>query len=309
VAGNDRRSLYQFQDGKLRKIAESHHHLMQEVDRSLGESMRVQRELANLAGRSMARRQRRDAGEELITLAQQMELFRSDHSAGFADPGYHAKHRGAGKRPIKRHRDPAIATAAELLGRSEMLRLIASQEQRAVIERASEILASTNLVSKRDLAVLETLDVVGSKRAAAALCELLHGEVEMVSAMQAWIDALASGGATVSWSLATALPALLAPHEHVCVRESVFRMQARWMAPRLPMHKRPSGRAYERFLSMALRIRDELDAGGLRPSDLFDVHDFVWLTLRPAARKRMTAKPKAANDDAAVVAESVAEVA
>ena len=56
-------------------------------------------------------------------------------------------------------------------------------------------------------------------------------------------------------------------------------------ASRLPMDDR-------------LRLIDELASRGQTARDLLDVHDFVWLTLRAAARKRIAAKSTSTGSDA-----------
>ncbi len=293
IAHDGERTAYQFEDGKLRKIALSHAHLLDEVDRPRDESERLQRELAAKAGLAMARRNMSEAGDQLITLDQQVRLFLSDFEGGFRDPSYVRTHRGSGLRFAKRHRDPAIAKAQELLGRGAMLELIVASRHDVVMERVIELLESTSLVDKRQIEPLKALDERAMHRAVAALSELLYGDVEMALPMQRWIDALATAGKGVSWSLATALLALVQPHKHMCVRETVLSRQARWMAPRLRMTKVPNGKIYSRLCTMALNLAAELEARDLAPRDLLDVYELVWLTLRPAARKRIAAMPPA----------------
>ena len=43
--------------------------------------------------------------------------------------------------------------------------------------------------------------------------------------------------------------------------------------------------AYQRYRKMTLSIREKLEQAGLKPRDLLDVHDFVFLTLKPSVRK------------------------
>jgi hypothetical protein len=293
IANNDGRTAFQFADGRLRTIANSHVHLMDDVDRPGDESERLQQELAAMAGLTLARRSLRDAGDEMVTLDGQVRMFLEDFEGGFADPSYLKKHRGSGQRSLKRHRDPASAKAGELLNRGEMLKLIAAYRHDTVMERVIELLTSTSLVDERQLAPLRALDDGAMRHAVAALSDLLYGDVDLAAAVQAWIDALASAGMGVSWPLATAVAALAQPRKHLCVRESVLRHQMRWMAPHLRMAKVPSGKLYVRLRAVALRLMNELEARDLIARDLLDVYDFVWLTLRPAARKRIAAMPPA----------------
>jgi hypothetical protein len=112
----------------------------------------------------------------------------------------------------------------------------------------------------------------------------------------------------VTWQLATAVPALVHPNEHFCVAPNVLTYQARWLAPTLKLSKTPGGQLYVRLLAMASMLIDELNGMGIEPRDLLDVHDFVALTLRPAARKRLPAMPKT-TPDAKARAEAAAEAA
>jgi hypothetical protein len=293
VHNGERSTAYQFQDGKLRKIATSHRHLMAEATRAFDEHARLQSELAAMAGAQLARQDLQDAGQELISLDQQLQLFLGDYADGFGDVAWIKQHRTGGKRSAKRHRDPAIERAKELLGRKEMLPLLIAGRHDVVIDRVIELLSSTSLLAKKQLVPLRLLDPNAQRRAAAALSELLYGDVEMASAMQAWVDALRSSGSPVSWLLATAVPALLKPNDHICIRASAFAHQLAWMAPRVQLSKSPGGRMYARLVEVALSLREELEARELAPRDLLDVHDFTWATLRPAARKRIAAMPPA----------------
>jgi hypothetical protein len=48
------------------------------------------------------------------------------------------------------------------------------------------------------------------------------------------------------------------------------------------------------ILQMVHRIRAELVESGMAPKDLIDIHDFIWTTLRPAARKQLEEKRNSA---------------
>jgi len=291
VAHRESNISLQFEDGKLRKISRGYLHLLTPIDRPFDESERLQRELAHKAGLTLARNEHRGSGDPLVTLEQQLALFTTDFPFGFSDADYRKKHRGVGKRRAKKHRDAAIADARQLLRRTELMQLMLNLDHVTIMGRVSEVLAKTSLVNKRQLETLAALDDDGMRRAASALSQMLYGDVDIAVAMQAWINALATAGKGVTWQLATALPALLQPNNHFCVNPTVIEHQARWMSPRLGMSKTPSGKLYARVRVMALRITEELEDLGHAPTDLLDVHDFVWLTLRPAARKRIATMP------------------
>lgn len=292
VANGHTHASFQFQDGKLRKFGLGYIHLLEEVDRPLDESERIQTELAAKAGLTLSRRSARALGDTLYTVTQQAQLFRTDFTEGFVDPAFVKKHRGTSKKhTAKRHRDTAIERAKKLLGRSELLQLVAAAQYDVVMDRVVELLNSTSLVTKRQLEPMQRLDADGQRRAATALCEILYGDVVMATAMQRWINALAAGGRGVSWQLATAPLALIHPGKHLCVAHKSVAEQARWLAPRLDVKREPTGNLYVRLLQLSRRLITELDALDLHPRDLLDVHDFMLLTLRPAARKRIDAMP------------------
>lgn len=291
VGSSNTHASFQFQDGKLRRIGQAFIHLLKEVDRPIDVSERIQNELAAKAGLTISRQKARAAGDTLYTVSQQVRLFRADFPEGFADAAYVTKHRGApDKRAAKRHRDPAIARANALIGRSELLTLIAAGDFDTVVARLADLLGSTSLLNKQQLEPLGALYGEAKGDVAAALCDLLDDEVDFTAAMDVWIAALSRGG-KVSWQLATAPLALLLPSEHLCVSPTILAQQARWLAPRLEVKREPSGQVYKRLLALTRRLTSELEKLELTPRDLLDVHDFMWLTLRPAARKRIDAMP------------------
>ncbi len=123
---------------------------------------------------------------------------------------------------------------------------------------------------------------------ATALFDLLHGTGKLIPRFEAWVGALESAmGHTPSWSLATVLPGVVRPKKHLVVRPKAVTLQAEWMAPGLSLSDRPMGILYERLLAMGTKMRERLVSEGVEPTDLLDVVDFMWLTLKPAARKEI----------------------
>ena len=90
-----------------------------------------------------------------------------------------------------------------------------------------------------------------------------------------------------TWGLATSLPALLDPQKHVCVRTSVFRAQASTIMPTLSVDPEADLAVYEALQKMVLDLRKRLEKEGLEPRDLFDVRNFIWLTLRKDAERKL----------------------
>jgi hypothetical protein len=286
VAHDGLRYAYQFEDGRLRKVAASHDQFMKAVERPFEQGERMRRQLAAMGGTTLARRSLRGSGSELISLDQQLQIFESDFPEGFAGAAWIERHRDGGG-SAKRHREPAIARAHELLDETGLAELLAEERHDAVIDRISRLLASTGLLTVRQRAPLSQLGEDATRRGAEAIFSLLHEKAEVALAMRRWVEALASAGAGVSWVLATAVPALMYPDAHFCVRESVFWLQTRWLAPRMVPHRMPSGPGYLRLREVAGALRAELTERGHTPRDFLDVYDFVWWTLRPASQRRI----------------------
>ena len=277
---------FQFEDGTLRKIAESHLGLLEPVEVGFEVEEAAVARLRELAGLTMARDARSEReGETLLTLDDQLAIFLHQFKAGFDDAAWQKKQRGAGaRRALKRHRDPAIAKARELLSEAAFEELIAGMRHDEVVRRAVEVLESTSLVEAQKLEGLRKMPERLAHPFAEALRDVLYGEGRYELLLLQLLQPLRSAGET-SWALATALPALVHPGHHVCVRPSTFREQARWMAPQLVLQKHADPRQYLRLLGMAKTVADKLGERGHTPRDLFDVYDFMWFTLRPSAKR------------------------
>lgn len=272
---------YQFEDGNLRVLKSGYYHMMREVDRPADVTERVLGQLNRALGRREAVKRRNL--DRLISFEDQLTIFRGEFPDGFGGAKWKQKMRGIdASQPLKRHREPAIRAARELLGAESLTRMIEAGDFDGVIQGLARLLRGTNLVRPNQLHPLEVAPH-RQESFVLALRELIHGEGSLRDRFGHWIQALG----TCSWELATAPAALYGPDAHVCVHPSTFRDQAVWMAPRLEHSREPSAEAYLRYQAMAEAVRAKLVEEGLQPTDLLDVRDFVWATLRPAARRRL----------------------
>jgi hypothetical protein len=281
---------YLFENGQLRIVAEEFYPLMREVDRPEDEVMALYDAL-----RPELEAVARDAGFPVRTLKRakrglsfdaQLAVFRSEYPGGFEDPAWLEGQRGVGaKKRLPKHRDPALSAAARDLSASAIRTAIASGKAGAVIEAVQNTLRRTDLVPSAELAILDP----ASARAttfAEALLAVLHGDGGFVTRFDAFLyESEASFGARPGWQLATALPALIHPADHFCVRAGSFREQAKSMAPRLALERVPNGSAYMRCLGVAKLVATKLTESAEKPRDLMDVYDFIRVTTRPAAKQ------------------------
>lgn len=297
VGQQDGRIVFQFEDGKIRRISKSFLHLLREVDRPADEAARLHGELATRCGLTRARRQNRErleeVGAQLITVEQQVQLFEELYPEGFADPKWCANVRGEGtRRQAKGHREPALREAAALLSEDAMRASLAAGLSGELVAKLLDLLDRTSLVTSKQLEPMRCMDSAQQAAFVQALNGWLHEPKGNDVAWLRLLQPLRGRGRSVSWPLVTALGALAQPDTHVYVRPSVFLEQARWLAPRLTrITREPEHDVYVRVQGMCVALMKELRERGHEPRDLFDAYDFIWYTLRPAGRKRIAELP------------------
>ncbi len=234
------------------------------------------------------------------TTGDQLVLLLKTYPKGFTGPNWISTHRGGGRR-LKRHRDPSIKQARELLDPSKLREAHEAGDYELALRALTELLAATDLVPSAHVKKLE--ETKPTKELSATLLRVAEDpERAKVRDMQAAL--VGAHGPATSWQVLTAPLALLAPHKHLCVHPSVFATQGGIVMPRFNAPKQASEAGYQRYLEVARMVEDELVALGHAPTDLIDLHDFVWTTLRPAAREELERihlqeqKPGVAKQDA-----------
>lgn len=277
---------YQFSDGKMRVFKQGFYHLFETAEAPGDGSARAVRRLARLA-----RADDVTEATRLPTLRDQILLFRRSYPKGFFGDAWMAKCRGVGVRKqlkrLKRHRDPAISDAHRL-SVGELKPVIECSDYAAVLDRVIEVLTATNLVPSSHIKKLRKLSP--SRELATAVYDWLACEEDDDDADRRFNYLVRQLGAAGTWPIITGLRGLLEPQDHVCVRPSVFAKQAKLLLPNFSAEKRPRYKSYIRYLHVANVVRDELTEAGFEPRDLLDVHDFMWETLRPAAREDLIAQ-------------------
>ena len=289
------RRRYQFQDGQARTFKAGFYGLMEEVDEPLDVTAGVVAELEGKLDLTQARsevveRARAD-GRHLVTFDDQQRIFEHLFPGGFGDPEFVVEHRNGGDGPRRKsHFDPVILEAQERFSKARLADLISAGDVDRVVADLLDVLSSTSLASgARYLGPLTALPPARHHAVATALNGLLWGSGSVSERFDAWTKALTSGEQVPSWELATAVPALVQPEQHVCVKPSAFRAQARWLAPKLKVDTTPDGTTYDRLRAMSLQALERLRAGGQEPRDLLDLQTFIWTTLRPKAREVLAA--------------------
>jgi len=278
---------YKFEDGRTRVIKKSFNHLMKpaEIDEAVVD--RLGSELRRAAGNRADLKSRRL--KPAYPFSDQIKVFRELFPEGFRGERWTKQYREPVGSPLKRHRAPAIELAQNKLSLNDLDELIALGKTGEIVDRAIEVLRSTSLAVVADVEAISGLEQEHRESVGLALRELLYGDDGFGERFRQWLKALSEGlGKQPKWRTVTALPALVYPDEHPCVRQSVFRKQAAVFAPRRGYAREPGRVAYQNFSDIAELTRERLKKEGFEPRDLLDVHDFIWTTLRPAAAKQIS---------------------
>jgi hypothetical protein len=289
----DDKRAFQFEDGKLRVFKADYFKLLKPVDRPMDEVAEIYTELSKKLGRKEAAK-RLSQDKAPIPLDKQIEFFKAQFPDGLSGDAWTKKmrHRESGK-ALKRHRDPVIKMAAELLAIDAIKAKHEAGENTAVVEDMVKVLDATDLVSKAQTKPLRDISDARANQVVAAFIDLMSGDNPLVRRFEAWATVLQRvAGKKPSWALCTTLPALLAPSEHTCVKSSTMAQQAAWLAPSLTIGSQPSGRVYARVREMVSSLHSTLTEAGLGPRDYLDTYDFIDLTLKPTAVKKMNSAAK-----------------
>ncbi|MFT7581559.1 MAG: hypothetical protein ACI9MR_003237 [Myxococcota bacterium] len=287
-AKRDKRALL-FDDGKLRRFKAAYYHLLEPVDLPLDEALarteHMEQSLELHEARDVATQEAREQGKRLVTLKDQIAIFKHIFKGGFSDPEYISLYRHGENNNLKRHWDGTIEAAATGFEQERMAELLGKRDFTAIVTTFKEVLSSQPLTSgAKHIGILDRLPQGRDQQIAEALFAVLWEEGNYVERMNRLVKSLTMGDAIPSWPVATMAAALVHPNKHVAVKPSVFRAQMRWMAPNAKLKKDPDGPSYKRMRNMASRIAEALSDGDLTPNDMTDVHVFIWETMRPKAK-------------------------
>jgi len=293
----DGKHSYLFENGEERTLAAGFHDLMRRVEAPNAEQ---QVALARLQGMLAGRARDSDAakGKPLgWSLANQLAKFRESYPAGVSDPDWIELVRGSGRG----HRRATMQEAQEKFDAKTLDARLSAGQHVEVWESVAALLARSELVPPPQLK-LKAVGPAPMRELSLALREQLHGVGPYDKRMDRFLSAfLATFGASAGWELATALPALVHPLEHVCVEAAVFKKQLKASLAKRPVAAKPTGVGYNMCLSVSRLVANKLAEQGEIPRDLWDVRDFMVFTLRPTPKARVTKKtappPAPADDD------------
>jgi len=237
------------------------------------------RRLPATAASRKPRATKKGAAPTYASFEEQLQWFEAFFVGGFEGERFVAEERGLAERKGKSgYKQAAIALAREQLAPERFQ----SAEVEDLFEVARKLIQFTNIVHPMEGAI-----AFGSMKAedrasfVQALGELLHGEGDYGARFERFIDTLrltdGEGKAKrVTWPMATLLPAMYHPEEHVCVKPTFFEKQAPIVGLDVEKSQPPSAGHYARFLEVARATEERLREGGHPPRDLMDVYSFIW---------------------------------
>ncbi|MEM9458344.1 MAG: hypothetical protein AAGF11_29475 [Myxococcota bacterium] len=286
---------YQFEDGEIRVFAKPYFELLQPAKKPDPVLRHKLREQAVASGELEPVKKRkvgigRRASAPVPNMDDQITVFESLFPDAFHGTAWTETYRSRAEgRRLKRHRDPAIAEAAERLGTEALHACIDRGDYAEVYQRMVDVVANTDLATRQQLEGFRRLKV--DAELARSMVGFLHdvrsGELDAMARLR---RALARQDfRKVPWTALTAPRALLHPNDHMCVRPSVLRAQARLIAPRYKPSQVPSASDYSQCLELAMAVREHLTKAGFAPRDLFDVALFMQLTLGASVKEKLLA--------------------
>ncbi|NVB37984.1 hypothetical protein G6O69_09080 [Pseudenhygromyxa sp. WMMC2535] len=278
----DEKRAFRFADGEVRVFKKGFYELMVPTEAPGDGSAAQLRAQVNNAGSKKA----------LPSVGDQLVFLLANYPKGFTGEAWLEKHRGEGRR-LKRHRDPAIAEARELLAHDTLAQLADAGDHEEIMRRWIDVLAGTDLAPSSHLAKLKSMPA--SADTSAALVEVTRDPGQDGALRRLQVALVGARGPATSWQVLTGTLALLAPVTHLCVRPSVFSTQGSIVIPNFKAPSRPNEASYQRYLEVARLVTEELTELGHAPADMFDLYDFAWVTLRPAALKSYGATKPSVN--------------
>lgn len=283
----DGKRSYLFESGEERTMGGGAYDMMRKVTPLNAEQQAV---LARLSALVARRHGAPDPSKTVgASLLEQLTGLHRDFPQGFRDPAWQSENRAG------RLRGARVAEAQNLLSLKALDALLKAQQFDAVWAEVTKVLRATEWLPAEQLKPVA--GGAGLSAVAGAVRELLYGS----GALEQRIDRFVAAYETTfrrppRWETATALPALIAPADHVLVDVAAFRKQLKALGAKGTLPPRPTGAAYARCANAARVIASKLAENGEVPEDMLDVHDFVRFSMKPkpAARGAKAAASKTA---------------
>lgn len=268
------RTTFLFEGVGTKTLGSAYLHMMEPADIPADEAAAAFERLASKVARpSSSTKAPPPIKKPDLTFEQQLAAFVAVFPEGFEDKAYVDQERGP-EEGKGAHKQAAILRAATDLSKESL----EAAEPAGVFEIVRGMMqASKKLISHADVAKIGGIPEGGYPALASALVGVLHGEGSYASRFDKYVSALAVKPKP-NWPIATLLPALVHPNEHVFIKPTFFRTQGAILEMNSTSGTLPDGAAYARSLAVAAKVRDKLKEAGHTPRDLWDVSAFICRT-------------------------------
>ncbi len=293
----EEKRAYQFEDGKMRVFADRFAGLLRPAARPDPVLRHRLRQRATADGHLETKAGPTKTRVPTPTVDDQATVFENVFEGGFHGTAWVDSTRARpGKKSLKRHRDAAIEAAHSRLGLNTLRAYVEAGTPQRVMDEVLSIVGSTDLATRQQIQVFESLDV--DLALAGALIDFLYDvpSLKCGPTDQLRLELARKGLRKVPWTTVTAARALIHPSEHAYIRPSVFRAQLKLVAPSVKLSGVPTPETYGRCLEVALQLKAELELRGFRPRDLFDVTGFMRVTTAKKHKDALVAAMAARSD-------------
>ncbi len=282
---------YLFQDGSVRKIHRRFDAMMQRTAR-IGDDVEAVRTslLAEAKARIAAAPSRSSSGAKpavTYPFAEQLAAFKHVYPGGFDDPEWITKVRGDGNAPqkTKRRREGVIALATDILSPEAIAARHSAGDFKGTLDAIVQVAKATRLLKPDDVAAYEKLPEGVHQNFCRAFQDFLDGTGPLKTRFTTMLNIMWRAKSPTKWLATTAIAGYARPNSLIAIRPTSFRVQARSVGANIAIPNAPTGGLYERLVSVSKDVHTRLLAKGEKPRDLFDVYDFIWLTLSPKGQK------------------------
>lgn len=275
---SDGKRRYLFEGGDERTMGQGALDLMRKVERPDHHQRATYARLVALLAKRKTHTAAPGTRSAPAALLKQLALFHAKFSGGFHGADWQADPQQLAERESRSASSKKVTLQ---LAERALDKLAKGKRDDRIWELAGTLLVQS------ELACDELTAPTANQRSAlgAAVGELLHGQGAHEKRFDRFIACFESAfGKPPGWQTATALSALMFPTTHVYVEPNAFRKQLKLLSRASPLGARPSGASYARCLDMARTLANQLAAKGEVPRDLFDVHDFIRVTVSASAK-------------------------
>lgn len=219
--------------------------------------------------------------------ADQLRIFELMYPGGFRGEAWTREHRGTdAKRRLKRHRDPLLEDARELMTKQRLTAALSGAGVESLLDDYAAVLRRTSLCGKKYATRVGELRGDAAQAYAEALRETLFGSGSVASRFRHWLAVHESWFARPpSWKDATLPLAIAFPNDFICVHKRSFLLQAGELAPGRGYTRSASAQGYVAMRRLGREVVEKLVEAGHEPRDLMDVYDFIVTTLKPSSAK------------------------